>query len=1072
MAIDKNTITKEAQKFVAKGQFDKAIAEWKKLLKESPNDAGIFNTIGDLCLKKDSKAEAVEAYQKAADLLAADGFTSKAIALYKKVLNIDPKKIEAHLALGDMNAEKGLTGNALESYKVVADYYTQHKETVKALGIYQKMADLNPANIGFRIKLADMYAKQQMKPEAMKAYLQAADVHVSKDAFQEARQLFEKVLALDPNNKEVYHKAGIVYFKEGKFAEACKAFKPAFENDPTNQELVDTYLEALSKAGRSSEAAEVLAKMLEQDHGNTSLREKLYHLYLTSKEYEKALIEASVLADAKAEGGSPEAAEEILRSFVAQSPEFPHGRRRLAEFYASHERPADAASELLKAADLLIQTGDEKRAKAVLGRALEIVPHMPEAQDRLDSLMEPAAPPPPPEPVATPSPKPAVSERRPAAPVQKAPLEMPAASAALPIAGEDDPAINEALTEADVLIKYGLMPKATEQLEALSSKFPESPRIRIRLRDLYQEQGNIDKAVRHALLAVALYTKFNRTEEANDVLQAIHALAPDHPAVSSRMARASAAAPAPPASTFPSAAEEITFEPRAYVAPAVEAVSPPETHATEDLSGNLEIEEAVPSSALSAFDAFEEKPSLHDLVPTGEIEFEGLGGGIPQLEEAEEAFPAPAVPEQEQTPAIEFPEEVLEPQLDQHAAAAGPAMAAEPTPASAPPEEADVSEIWAEAEFYFQQGLFDEAKKHYAKIISLTPSDRRAIDRLSEISREEDETQEFSKLAEAVDDLESAITTHEPAIEMAMTSSDEEAVRSLMQEIQQLKQEKPHMPAEETGAPPSRAAQPGRRPEPMRPTDETRARAFPPPPKQAEEEDFFDLGEELEADSRAFAAAPAAKSDDFFDLAAELRDELSNVTVPSRSSAVPAEEQSLDDIFEEFKKGVEQQAVKEDADTHYNLGVAYKEMGLLDDAIAEFIMTPEDESKFIQSRYMLGLCYMEKSEYRNAIGEIQNALDYAESLGGEDLNSVGMHYDLGLAFQGAGNNENALREFRAAYDADPRYRDAGAKIKELQQGSFVSIDQIKDDIEKEISSKFLAEGERIEREEKIRKVKR
>jgi tetratricopeptide (TPR) repeat protein len=125
MAIDKNAVIKDAQKYVAKGQFDKAIAEWKKLLKESPSDPNIYNTIGDLCLKKDSKAEAVEAYIKAADLLAADGFTSKAIALYKKCLNIDPKKMEAHLALGDLNAEKGLTGNALESYKLVADYYNQ-----------------------------------------------------------------------------------------------------------------------------------------------------------------------------------------------------------------------------------------------------------------------------------------------------------------------------------------------------------------------------------------------------------------------------------------------------------------------------------------------------------------------------------------------------------------------------------------------------------------------------------------------------------------------------------------------------------------------------------------------------------------------------------------------------------------------------------------------------------------------------------------------------------------------------------------------------------------------------------
>src|SRR5512146_1688704 len=166
MAIDKNAVINEARKFAAKGLYDKAIAEWKKVLSETPNDANLFNTIGDLCIKKNARAEAVDAYKRAADILAEDGFTSKAIALYKKILNIDINKVEVHLALGDMHAEKGLTGNALANYKYVADLYTKQNKKAEALGIYQKMADLNPDNVPFRIKLADMYAKEGMVAEA------------------------------------------------------------------------------------------------------------------------------------------------------------------------------------------------------------------------------------------------------------------------------------------------------------------------------------------------------------------------------------------------------------------------------------------------------------------------------------------------------------------------------------------------------------------------------------------------------------------------------------------------------------------------------------------------------------------------------------------------------------------------------------------------------------------------------------------------------------------------------------------------------------------------------------------
>jgi len=121
---------------------------------------------------------------------------------------------------------------------------------------------------------------------------------------------------------------------------------------------------------------------------------------------------------------------------------------------------------------------------------------------------------------------------------------------------------------------------------------------------------------------------------------------------------------------------------------------------------------------------------------------------------------------------------------------------------------------------------------------------------------------------------------------------------------------------------------------------------------------------------------------------------------------------------------------------------------------------------------MLGLCYMDKGEYQNAIGEIQNALDYSETVGTDIEHRVAMHYDLGLAFQGAGNINSAIREFQEVINENPRYRDTSSKLKELRKGDYISLEQLKDDIEKEISSKFLEEGERIEREEKTKKNER
>jgi len=1137
MAIDKNTVAKEAQKYTAKGQYDKAIAEWKKLLRETPHDANLYNTIGDLCLKKNSKPEAVDAYRHAADILAEDGFTSKAIALYKKVLNIDNNQLEVHLALGDMHAEKGLTGNALENYKHVVDLYTQQKDMVKALHVYQKMADLNPANIAFRIKLADMYAKQGMNAEASAAYLNAADVHIENNAFKEARQIFEKILAFDANNKTVYFKAGLLYLKEDKFNEACKALKPVYEADSSNPELIDTYADALTKAGKDQDAEQVIRKALAEDPGRLDLQEKLYQLYLGKKDYDRALEIASALAAASVERDDQEGAEGYLRKFIAACPHFSAGRRKLAEFYVSIRRDDDAAKTYLQAAEILSDEGDRDGAKEALDRALDINPGMAEAKDLIERLSSEAAP----QEIVPEEPGPAFAAEAPAeephfdagpaeaavfeppsdisaveplyempattVPVEEQPAATPAEEIP-PAAPREDPAIAEAFTEADVLVKYGLAMKAVEQLESLAKKFPDSAQVRIKLHDLYGDLGQMNKAAVHMLALADIYAGRGMQDEAQETLRSALAIAPANAEVLSRLG----ISPEPESPPVPKAPVETPVQPVFMKTTGPGLEEPPSP---------------VEQEHAAAPPRHEEFPGAHEPAPMDMNVFEGLEAEAPEFEKQAPVEPAPweqELPVSEAEPQPQAEEVELEPHeyIEETAHPVEEAVAYEehPAPSQAPrqpePQAAvagpDINEIWSEAEFYYQQGLFNEAKKHYAKIIELNPDDGRAIARLSEISREEEDSKEFTRLADAVESLEEAITADTGVKELPLSTSDEDAVRSLMSEIAELKKPKkkagpqqPMIEVEYIPPPPPKQEPPSWQPaapmgeqdtgdEAAEPLDSSMIdREYAPPaqsrttgasrkapspvngssaykPAPPAEEEFFDLGEALQKDTTAASRTAKDSSGDFFDLASELRDELSTISVPSRPGA--AEEQSLDEIFEEFKRGVEQQTSKEEADTHYNLGVAYKEMGLLDDAIEEFSLTPQGEPKFMHSRYLLGLCYMEKGEYTNAIREIDYALTYSEGMGEDEKSRIEMRYDLGLAYQGAGNISGATREFQIVQRVNPRYRDIAAKMKELKKGDVISLTQLKGDIEKEISSKFLEEGERIEREEKAAKARK
>jgi len=115
---------------------------------------------------------------------------------------------------------------------------------------------------------------------------------------------------------------------------------------------------------------------------------------------------------------------------------------------------------------------------------------------------------------------------------------------------------------------------------------------------------------------------------------------------------------------------------------------------------------------------------------------------------------------------------------------------------------------------------------------------------------------------------------------------------------------------------------------------------------------------------------------DAFDLAAELAGEIDNLG-DDAAAAAPAEEDfqySVEEVFSEFKKGLAKVVKPEDVDTHYDLGIAYKEMGLLDDAITEFKLVMKDPAREVQCHLMIGLCLLEKNMQTEAIGHFKKGL--------------------------------------------------------------------------------------------------
>ena len=130
-----------------------------------------------------------------------------------------------------------------------------------------------------------------------------------------------------------------------------------------------------------------------------------------------------------------------------------------------------------------------------------------------------------------------------------------------------------------------------------------------------------------------------------------------------------------------------------------------------------------------------------------------------------------------------------------------------------------------------------------------------------------------------------------------------------------------------------------------------------------------------------------------------------------------------------FKTDVDEQIAADDMESHYNLGIAYREMGLFDDAISEFEKAEKDPSRFVDCQTLKGLSFSDKGDYNEAEKMFQQALDSPHL---EDLQRLNLGYELGLLYERAERLEDALISYQNVQSQDRNYRDVNEKIAALK----------------------------------------
>jgi len=194
--MEKRKGLQAALSYLQQGKLDQAVAEYQAILRTDPNNCNVLNALGDLSVRIGNKAEAIGFFKRLGEVYRLDGLHVRAIAVYKKVLKLDPSHTEASLACAEMYAEQGLTAEAKLQFQTLADQSVRSGDTFKALEIYGKMILVEPGHRPTLSKVAGLLAKSGRLDQALAKLKTLEDRLVTAGHADDIRQIYQEAGAL------------------------------------------------------------------------------------------------------------------------------------------------------------------------------------------------------------------------------------------------------------------------------------------------------------------------------------------------------------------------------------------------------------------------------------------------------------------------------------------------------------------------------------------------------------------------------------------------------------------------------------------------------------------------------------------------------------------------------------------------------------------------------------------------------------------------------------------------------------------------------------------------------------
>lgn len=194
--LNKEKILEQARIYADEGRFDRAIAEYEKILAADPADLRVKLRVAELYTKRKQITDAIRIYREVADSYSDEGFYLKAVTVLKNILRLNPTLVDVNQMLAELYERMGLTQDSIRQYSILATTLDQKGEGEKALDIRRKIVNLDPASEESRVKLAEILQREGKSDEAIDQYEALAQIYESQGRKDlKLADMYEKILA-------------------------------------------------------------------------------------------------------------------------------------------------------------------------------------------------------------------------------------------------------------------------------------------------------------------------------------------------------------------------------------------------------------------------------------------------------------------------------------------------------------------------------------------------------------------------------------------------------------------------------------------------------------------------------------------------------------------------------------------------------------------------------------------------------------------------------------------------------------------------------------------------------------